>query len=387
VKVLLAHVRYRHRGGEDQVFEDEFALLRAGGVDVSMLDIASVNMRELGARAVLGLAFGPGDHEYGRALIRAAIAKHQPDVVHFHNIYPLLGVGAMREARSAGSHVVRTYHNYRLSCVAGTHFYGGAICERCAPGRRAPGVLRGCYRGSRVQSVVMAAACDEEWQSLVSACLPDIAVCPSTFARDKLTRYGLPESRVVVKPNSREAGQLSIQGKRSGALFVGRLSPEKGIMQLLDAWGSDAPALAVAGDGPLMSRLTRDRTPNVFVLGRIPESEVRRRIARVRVVVVPSLAYEVDSLAVSEALAEGTPVVCFDHGALSTIGTELSTACVVPTGDFRALSEAAQRVARMPSAEWALLSERARDAFERNHTPEGSFTALLAVYRRLLHAG
>lgn len=380
MKVLVAHVRYRSRGGEDQVFEDEVALLRAGGVDVSTLDVLSVNLRSLGVGAALRIGLSRGDHAYGRALMREAIAAHRPDVVHFHNIYPLLGIGAMREARDAGCGVVRTYHNYRLSCIAGTHFYRGSICERCAPGRRNPGIVHGCYRGSRLQSAAMAAACDAEWRSFTRNSLPDVALCQTAFAREKLKAYGAPASCMIVKPNGLEALGITVAEERFGAVFVGRLSPEKGIVRLAEAWRRELPVLTVVGDGPLLRLLTERRRTNVSITGAVSRDEARRLMSRARVVVVPSLCYEGFPLVIVEAFAVGTPVVCFDQGPLAEIGQELSAECVVPAGDFRALVGAATEVLKMQPAEWAVLSERARAAYRRSHTQERSLAALLAIY-------
>jgi glycosyltransferase involved in cell wall biosynthesis len=384
MRVLVAHVRYRERGGEDQVFDDEVALLRSGGLEVSTLDVPAVNLQHLGSAAFAQIAMSGGNHSYGRVLLRTAVAKHRPDVVHFHNIYPLLGVGAMREARDAGCGVVRTYHNYRLSCIAGTHFHSGAICERCSPGRRAPGVLRGCYRGSRLQSLAMAAACEGEWHSLTQGGPPDVALCQTNFAREKLVGYRMPAGRIRVKPNSVEASLGNSSEERSGAVFLGRLSPEKGVIQLVDAWGGDAPPLTVLGGGVLLPALAARRSSNLRVVGAVPHSEARLEISRARVVVVPSLAYESDSLVIAEALAGGTPVVCFDHGALSRIGEDISTECLVPTGDFRALVRTAARIVGLPTSEWSTLSWRARVAFERNHTKARSLAMLLKIYGEVI---
>jgi glycosyltransferase involved in cell wall biosynthesis len=382
--VLVAHVRYRNRGGEDQVFDDEVALLRAGGVDACTLDVPSVSLRSLGAVAALETALSGGDHAYGRALMRGAISAHRPDVVHFHNIYPLLGIGAMREARGAGCGVVRTYHNYRLSCIAGTHFYRGSICERCAPGRRVPGIVRGCYRGSRLQSAAMAIACEAEWRSFTEDGLPDVALCQTAFARQRLIAYGAPEDRVVVKPNSVKAHRAAGPEERSGAVFVGRLSPEKGIAGLAGAWPCDLPLLTVVGDGPLARRLADCRRANVSMAGAAPRDEARILMSRARVVIVPSLCYEGFPLVIAEAFAVGTPVVCFDHGGLSEVGQSVSAECVAPTGDFRALVDAAAAVLKMRRAEWSALSELARAAYQRSHTRERSLAALLAIYSRVI---
>ncbi len=106
-------------------------------------------------------------------------------------------------------------------------------------------------------------------------------------------------------------------------------------------------------------------------------------MGRTQAVLVPSLAYEGGSLVVAEAFAVGTPVVCFDHGSLSEVGRTLGAQCIVPTGDFRTLVRAATAVLEMPPLEWAVLSTRARAAYERTHRPEASLATLLEVYSGL----
>jgi glycosyltransferase involved in cell wall biosynthesis len=234
-----------------------------------------------------------------------------------------------------------------------------------------------------MQSAVMAAACETEWRSLVGDHLPDVAVCQTVFARHKLLGYGVPGDRVVVKPNGMDASVTSPAQARFGALFAGRLSPEKGVVQLTEAWGEELPPLTVLGGGPLLPRLSERSARNVCVAGAVPRGEARRLMSRARVLVVPSLAYEGDPLVIIEALAAGTPVVCFDHGPLAEIGKQLSADCVVPTGDFQALVRGAARILDMSQADWTLLSDRAVAAYQREHTQARSVEALLGVYSGL----
>ena len=160
MKVLLAHVRYRYPGGEDVVFSMEHELLEKAGVEVEALDLASSAVGGLRHSERLRLAMHYSDHQLGRRLIRDKILSFQPQVVHFHNLYPILGPGAIDEARHLGCATVQTLHNFRLSCLNGRHFdfSRGVVCEYCRPTHFIDGVARACYRSSRIQSFLQQGA-------------------------------------------------------------------------------------------------------------------------------------------------------------------------------------------------------------------------------------
>lgn len=221
---------YREKGGEDAVFAREAGILREAGHDVFTLNPASAEFMDLGLPQKLAIARAAGDHRLGRRIVRGAIAGFHPDVVHFHNLYPNLGVGAMLEAKSMACATVRTYHNYRTSCLAGTHTRLGLPCEACGPARQIPGVLRGCYRSSRFQSAAMSLALKREWTAFLNGRAPDVAICVSDFMRRRLVASGAPEAAIRRKANSVGFGEPLAYSRRRGVTFVGRLSQEKGVV-------------------------------------------------------------------------------------------------------------------------------------------------------------
>ena len=381
MRVLVVHVAYRHRGGEDAVVEREVELLRSAGVDASTLIVPSDRFESLPRATQGSIALRLGDHSYGRSLLRQALDREQPDIVHAHNLYPSLGVGALREAKAAGVRTVHTWHNYRASCIAGTHLYKGRQCTDCSTSSRSAGCVRGCYRGSRIQSVLYARA----MKVLVDAVrtgVPEKVVCLTAFQREWFIRQGIPESSLVLKPNSMSASAPMPFADRSGALYVGRLSPEKGVEGLVQAWRDATHTLQVIGDGSDSAPLSGGPGGSSAVLFRGEESPqaCREAMARARVVLVPSLCFEALPMVVIEALAAGTPVLTFAGGSVERV----ASVGAVPRGDYSALVAAAIEICRMEEVGWQALSSAALSAHEAHFSDSENVARMLEMYSSLL---
>jgi len=385
MRIVIAHVPYLQAGGEDAVVRQDYAILGRAGLSVSLCEKPAREVLQLTRAEQIRLATTFCNHQVGRDFIRRCIRDHQPDIVHFHNLIPALGPGALKEAAEDGCAIVRTLHNYRLTCISGTHYRRDSICDSCSRGRHLYGILSACYRGSRLQSVLVACAVNTEWRFALRCGIPDIFVCLTEFARCRFIAAGLPPERVVIKPNSVDDGHPLPWREREGACFVGRLSPEKGIAQLIRSWPKGGVRLTVLGDGPLSEAVDSEASDNSSVqpVGSRDGSWVRQAMRTSRVLVLPSLSFEGLPTVALEAFSEGTPVVAFDHGWFSEFREVLGVPRVVP-GDFSGLVSLAIEVAEMPERRWQYLSQRALALHADRFTHERNIRALLMIYERAL---
>jgi glycosyltransferase involved in cell wall biosynthesis len=381
MRALVCHVRYSQPGGEDSVFRAETALLRDGGLTVDTLDLSSDDFRSYPVARRARMALTYEHHEWGRRLIREAIVRHRPDVVHFHNLYPTLGPAAIVEADHLGCATVQTLHNYRLSCLNGLHVREGRFCADCSPGRFAAGVSHGCYRGSRVQSLLTAHATAHQWRSFVTERAPTLWLALTPFMKQVYVECGAPAGRVVVKANSVIIGKPGSQ-ERDGVLCAGRLSPEKGILALMRTWPADGPVLTVAGAGPLEPAARGAVRRNVRFLGRLDPDDVRAALRAARALVMPSIWPEGLPLIALEAFAEGTPVVSFDRWAVGEVVREVSPRCVVPYPEFVSLATRAADVAA--AADWQTLSERCVSLWRTKYGDDVNRVSLTEAYELAL---
>lgn len=384
MRVAILHNRYARRGGEDSVVETEAECLRKAGCEVSLFAVESaelVHSRAERWRAALHARWNPRTVE---ALTRF-LAAHPADVAHVHNFFPRLSPSAHATLRRLGVPVVQTLHNYRLACANGLFLREGRPCEECVAHGPWRAVRYGCYRGSRLATAVWAEATAAHRRRGTWLECVDRFIAPSEFTRRKLAAAGLPPERIVVKPNPvPDPGPPGPPGR--GALYVGRLSPEKGVGLLLDAWRRlpGEPELAIAGAGPDEAAL-RERArgiAHVRFLGEVPRERVPALLAQAAFVVAPSLWYEVSPVSASEAMAAGRAVVASDAGALPELVEHGANGMLFRSGDAESLAAACRRLLEdAPLA--AALGRAARARFEQELAPEASTRRLLDLYAEI----
>lgn len=382
MRILTVHNRYRRPGGEDEVFEDECALLERHGHDVVRF---TAHNRELSDEGRLAMASRAVWNPATVRIVRRAIALHRIQLIHVHNTVPQISGSVYWGAARAGVPVVQTLHNYRLFCPSAVFFRDGRVCEDCAGKAVAwPGVVHGCYRDDRAATAVVAAAnalhrLIGTWRERVSAY---IALTPG--ARARFIDLGLPAGKVFVKPNFVDPDPGPGDGAGGDLLFVGRLTVEKGIETLLDTVERGvARPVRIIGDGPLSPLVARrvDRLPQVEWLGHLPRTEVLERIGAAAALVVPSEWYEPFGRVVVEAFARGTPVVAARSGALGELVDDGRTGFTFRPGDPADFADALRR---LDSADLSALRLAARAAFEREYTAAANYRRLMAIYERAL---
>jgi glycosyltransferase involved in cell wall biosynthesis len=376
---------YQQAGGEDRVVEAESALLRDHGHEVHHYLDDNDRIEELGKVSAAVEAI------WSRRSCRRlseAIRSNQIEICHFHNTFPLISPAAYYAAQRLGVPVVQTLHNYRIMCPNALLMRQGQICEDCV-GRQIvwPGAVRKCYRNSYAASFAAAAVISTHhllgtWSRQVNR-----YIALTEFARNKFVQGGLPAEKISVKANFVDPDPGRGPGDGGYALFVGRLSPEKGIGTLLEAWdsyGLEAP-LRIAGNGPLADQVreTASRNANVQWLGEISRSEVLAQMRGASFLVCPSTWYESFGLIIVEAFATGLPVIASDLGALSELIVHEQTGLLFRPGDARDL---------VAKVRWALtypdriddMRLRARRQYETHYTADRNYVELNAIYDSVL---
>ncbi len=384
MRILLVHNTYQQRGGEDEVVANEAALLRDAGHEVELLSVSNdgISGALASARAALGVVYS----RRGRALVAEAIARMAPDIVHVHNHFPLISPSLFDATGAAGVPSVWTLHNYRVACANGLLFRDGRPCEDCLQGTALRPVLRRCYRNSAPGSAAVAAMIGYHrragtWRTKVSR-----FIALSEFSRGRFEAAGLPAERLRVKPNMVAEPAVTGPERRSGFVFVGRLSPEKGIETLVRAWCRvDAP-LTIIGDGPERVRLRLGAPANVRFAGHLPRAQVHQAIAGAKALIAPSLCYENGPVAPVEAMALGTPVLASRRGALAETIEDGVSGHLFGAGDEEDLARAARRLIADPAVA-AKLGAAARRRYEARHAPARNLEMLLDIYRDALDEG
>lgn len=314
IRLLLAHSFYRALGGEDHYVLQQLELLKSSH-HVELFSMENKHLAEE-MRTFLRMTWSPSlTREVLYALCRA-----RANVVHVHNIYPSLGPAVHLAARRGGVPLVMTVHNARLRCPNGLAFTKGTPCHRCESGVYAHALKNKCFP-SQLQAE--AYAVDLWIHRFVLKLDKQVAlyIAPSQYVHDRLLGWGIEETRVAIVPNFTSSRPLATSQVGSYGLYVGRLSEEKGLLDLLAALRlANDPPFKIAGSGPMLELLQATARKlelrQLHLLGWLDRDQLRPVIRAARYLVMPSRCDENAPLAALEAMAEGRPLVVSRAGGL-----------------------------------------------------------------------
>jgi glycosyltransferase involved in cell wall biosynthesis len=393
MKILLVHNWYGSTvpSGENVVVEAEAELLRNNGVDVVEYFTHSDGIRGKGwfGKIIGGLATPFNPFTYYR--IRRLLRRERPDVVHVHNFFPLVSPAVFYAASHEKAPVVMTLHNYRLGCGRGIPFRNEAICMQCLENKSVLPLLRyRCYRGSLVASIPMAVMISLHrwlgtWQQKI-----DLFITLTSFQAKIMDEVGLvPIAMSRMKPqfmkNPPDVIPFNMRDKR--VIFIGRVSKEKGLPVLLEAWriwGGDAPQLVIVGDGPDLPEL-RERFAEINVrwLGKLKPLEAIEKLGKSQLLVFPSICYEGFPMVVREALACGVPILSSDIGPMSELIQPAFGQLFIAGNSANLLMHANAMLAN-PSESLKGKAVAARLEFDQKYTEERNFALLIDIYREVI---
>ena len=372
---MLLHSRYLSgsASGENRVVEDELRLLREAGHEVDVWQ-PSVGTETSGPRLATDAVWSRTATREVKRLVR----RRRPDLVHVHSLFPRLSPAVLR-AIPHDIPIVMTLHNFRLMCLPATYLRGGSICEDCAGRMPWRGIRHACYRGSRAASAALAVSLTVH-RRLDTFSRVSRFLAVSRFVRDKHVEAGLDPNRIVVKANFAWPTDRR-RGPGGPLLFLGRISPEKGLDTVLRALPPTLE-LVVAGDGSQRASLEQQSRPGVKFLGEVRADDVPGLLRSARALLVPSRWYEGQPRAIVEAFASGVPVLASRIGGLPELVGDGINGRLVDPDDVAAWRIALDSVA--DDEESLRLGHEAFATWERRFTPDVAIEELENVYRDVL---
>lgn len=388
MKILLIHNYYQFSGGEDEVFQREKRLLVSGGHEVVeyVRHNQEINGYNLLQTASLAMRTTWAWDSYRE--LKILMTRHKPDIAHFHNTFPLVSPSAYYACASVDVPVVQTLHNPRLICPAGTLFRDGKPCEECTGmGFAWPAVKHACYQDSRIKSALIGSMLSTHrvmgtWTSMVNR-----YIVSTQFYQRKFAEAGIPLQRIALKPHFVETDPGVRSQSGDYALFVGRLSPEKGVPALVKAWErlKHVP-LRVRGEGPLTECVRKAASApgsSVTMVPRLSSAELFALMKGARFLVWPSEGfYETFGLVAIEAFACGVPVISSRSGAMEEIVKDGVTGVHFRPGDPVDLAKKVDWAWSHPG-ELEKMGRTARVEFERKFTSERNSRMLKEIYQQV----
>jgi glycosyltransferase involved in cell wall biosynthesis len=389
MKIVMVHNTYQQPGGEDASFRNARDLLKNAGheiIEYLRSNDEAKKFVSLGQLALAKRTIWAGDT---RREFRELLLREMPDIVHVQNTFVMISPSIYWACRDAQVPVVQVMENYRLLCPGGLLLRDGKVCEECMEHGVWRSVRYGCYRQSSKATAVVAAMLATHrflgtWSRLI-----DYYLVPTNFGRRKFIEGGLPPEKLLVKPNFVYPDPGEGHGERTYALYVGRLSPEKGLRTLLSAWaalGTPIP-LDIVGDGPMREELEgyarQNALSNVRFRGNLKRDQVMTAMKAARCLLFPGECYEGLPHTVLEAFACGTPVIASRMGAAQEVVLDGSVGVQFTPGDAKDLASKTEWAWAHP-ARLAEMGREARREFEAKYTAERNYELLMAAYQRAI---
>jgi len=377
VRVLIVHNSYQQAGGEDTVVANEHALLKKQGWETRLWSVS--NDVIAGTWSKITAAMHATYSRPAREELARLIAEFRPAVVHVHNFFPLLSPSVYDACRAAGVAVVQTLHNYRTICAGTLLIRDGRPCEDCIGASPYQGALHGCYRGSRIGSLAVARMIDAHRRRGTWSHKVDRFIALSMFSKSKFVAAGFPADRIAIKPNFTEDRPVVGPVTRADALYVGRLSPEKGIETLLRASAGLHVPMRVVGDGPLCKRVEDVAGPGIVALGWKTPDEVAAEMARALFLILPSVWPENFPVTIVEAFCQSLPVIASRIETLEEIIDDGATGLFFSPGDVDDLA-AKVRWAHQHADAMRIMGANARRVYEERYSSSINFGQLAKIY-------
>lgn len=376
MRIAILHSRYRSgsTSGENRVVEDEATLLRQAGHEVRVWSptpqaSGAVTLMQAGGRAIWS--------HNAQTVMDAMINEFRPEIIHCHNLFPELSPVVFRVADRRGIPSVMTLHNYRLLCLPATFLRDGRVCEDCLGRIPWRGVVHRCYRNSVAGSASLGASLSLH-RMIRSFHKVRFFLAASQFVADKHIEAGFPAGKFRTKPNFAWPSPMR-DGAGDYFLYLGRLSAEKGVSVLLEAWRQIRAKLVIVGSGPEQDQLSALTPHNVEFRGDVDPGVVPGLLRRARALLLPSICYEAAPRVIIEAYAAGVPVVGSRIGALvEAIQDNVSGVLVTPDNP-RALANGVARL--LDDTESKRLGDGAYEAWCERYAPEHAIVALESIYQ------
>jgi glycosyltransferase involved in cell wall biosynthesis len=392
MKILLVHNYYQHRGGEDVVFEQERDLLRREGHEVAEYRRSNDELHQLTLLGKVATAkttvWASDSHRDLSTLLKRA----KYDLVHVHNTFVQISPSIYWACREARVPVVQTLHNYRLFCPSANFVRESHVCRECVERGVWRAVRHGCFHASRPATATVALMLlIHRWCHTWTACV-DRYIALSNFARDQFVSAGLPAEKIAIKPNFVDPDPGYRTETRDYAVYLGRLSEEKGVETLLTAFKRlhERVPLVIIGDGPLRAILqaradSEGLSASLQFRGWLGRQEAIALLKGARFLLMPSQCYETFGIAVAEAYACGVPVIASALGSIGEIVDNGHTGLCFRPGDSAELAEKIAWAWDHPEI-MAAMGQAARARYEAQYTAARNYTMLMDIYRAAIGA-
>lgn len=378
-RILMVHNFYQIGGGEHTVFANEKRLLSENGhylVEYTRDNAELIKSKIKKLLLPISSIFSFKTYREVKKIIK----KEKIDIVHCHNTFPLISPSVYYAARKCGIPVVQTIHNFRFLCPNGVFYRDGHTCEDCLEKGLSCSLKHGCYRNSKIQTLVVVNML--RFHRLIGTYKKINYIFLTDFNRSKFrSLLGNRLEKEPVKPNFEYIALPSLSKERKDHfVFIGRLDKNKGIDFLVRSWPEDRE-LYIFGNGMLEEpvKAACEYKMNIHYMGFKPQEEIWEYLGTAKAMLFPTDLYEGFPMTIIESFALGTPVICSDIGNGADIVEKEHAGVSYATRSEEDLFRAINDI----ELNFDVYSKNAKNAYEKNYTPQANYKQLKSIYEAI----
>lgn len=400
MRILLVNKFHYLKGGSEKYYFELGQLLKEHGHEVAYFSMEDEKNRKTGCKEYfvkpIDLSSGSKrkalDVIYSKANYKKmieAIEDFKPDVVHINNFQRQLSASIVDAIKEKKIPIVFTAHDLQAICPASAMLYQGEICQDCIEKGYHACVNKKCIKNSRLKSLL--AVLEKYYYDIHKIYQKvDVIISPSEFVKNQLVKGKLKYKKIEVLHNFvLESHKSEINQDEGYAFFFGRLSIEKGILNVIQAIKNiENGRLLIAGSGPEQAKIETYIQENhlndrIQLLGYLKQDEIRQYINKAKFVVVPSIWYENCPYSILETMEIGKPIIGSRIGGIPELIEDGVNGFLYSfnnieelTAKIRKLFENSDLVTKQ--------SENSRELFVKNYSAEIYYDKIMSLYNELI---
>ena len=383
MKVLIVHNFYKIRAGEYSVLKNEIKLLKDNGNEVITFYKDNKNIKSFYSKVIYFLRI-----VYSKNIFKEFdyyLKQNKPDVIHVHNFFPIMTPAIFFAAQKNNIPIVHTLHNYRLICPTSTLMHNNRIYEKSIINGSFSTIIDKVYRNSYLGTFALARMISyhkkyNTWDTQV-----DKFIALTNFSKSKFIEANFLIDKIEIKSNFVFDMYDPESDKKEYALFIGRISEEKGIRCLIKAWEKIDYKLIIVGTGPLENFVKRQLNENIIFLGKQNKEEIRVLMNAASFLIIPSIWYEGFPMVILEAYSAGLPVLGSRIGSIEEVVLDNITGLHFKPNDSRDIVKKVNRIIKDREL-LKKISKNSRKEYLEKYTPSKNYDILINIYNSVIQS-
>lgn len=399
MRILLVNKFHYLRGGSEKYYFELAQLLKSKGHTVGFFSmkheenittgdaeyfVEEIDLNTGSKLKALDVIYS----QENKRLMAKALEEFKPDIVHINNFQRQLSASIIDAIKEKNIPIVMTAHDLNPICPASIMLYNGEVCDDCITKGYTQCIKKKCVKGSTLKSTL--GVMEKKYYDIHKVFRKiDCIISPSEFNKNQLVNGKLKYNEIVALHNFVNESVRNEYVLGDYAFYLGRLSKEKGILNLIEAIGDIPNAkLLIAGDGPERERIEAYISEHkldgrITLLGYQNQDSIHKYITNSRFVVIPSICNENCPYSVLEAMEIGKPIVASRIGGIPELIADGENGYLYKADDINELKEKLtllldedEKVNR--------FAQKSRELYEKHYSPDSYYNELIKIYNKVM---